>query len=165
MERESVILEIRTGQVTYTLPASQINIDVVWEEIGKHVELKDIKVSVKISEPSEKTIKIVENTADKNNYQIMVEPVEFEITCSSEDKTVEVTKFSVYVERLVAIPEGIDPYKITTAVILNPDGTFSHVPTVITIIDGRYYAKINSLTNSTYLLIYSPKTFKDVKGH
>jgi len=165
MERENDILEIRTGQVTYTLPASQINIDTVWEEIGKHVELKDIAVSVKISEPSEKTVKIVEDTADKNNYQIMVEPVEFEITCSSEDKTVEVTKFSVYVEKLVAIPEGIDPYKITTAIILNPDGTFSHVPTVITIIDGRYYAKINSLTNNTYLLIYSPKTFKDVKGH
>jgi len=165
MESKDAVLEIKTGQVTYTLPASQINIDAVSGQIGKQVELKDIAVSVKISEPAEDTVKIVEDTADKNNYQIIVKPIEFEITCSSGSKTVEVSKFSAYVERMIAIPEGVDPSKITTGVILNSDGTFSHVPTVITMIDGKYYAKINSLTNSAYSLIYSPKTFKDVGKH
>jgi hypothetical protein len=66
---------------------------------------------------------------------------------------------------MIAIPEGVDPSKITTGVILNADGTFSPVPTVITMIDGKYYAKINSLTNSTYAVIYSPKSFKDVAQH
>ncbi|MCK9313928.1 MAG: S-layer homology domain-containing protein, partial [Methanocorpusculum sp.] len=139
--------------------------DAVSGQFGKQVELKDIAVSVKISEPAADTVKIVEDTADKNNYQIIVKPIEFEITCSSGSKTVEVSKFSAYVERIIAIPEGVDPSKITTGVILNSDGTFSHVPTVITMIDGKYYAKINSLTNSAYLLIYSPKTFQDVKNH
>ena len=165
MASKDAVLEIKTGQVTYTLPASQINIDAVSEQIGKQVELKDIAVSVKISEPAADTVKIIEDTADKNNYQIVVKPIEFEITCSSGSKTVAVSKFSAYVERIIAIPEGVDPSKITTGVILNSDGTFSHVPTVITMIDGKYYAKINSLTNSAYLLIYSPKTFQDVKNH
>ncbi|NLT95507.1 MAG: leucine-rich repeat protein [Clostridia bacterium] len=165
MELKDAVLEIRTGQVTYTLPASQINIDVVSEQMGRTVELKDIAVSVKISEPSEDTVKIVEDTANTNNYQIVVEPIEFEITCSSKGKTVEVSKFSAYVERMIAIPGGVDPSKITTAVILNPDGTFSHVPTVITVIDGKYYAKINSLTNSIYSLIYNPESFEDTIGH
>ena len=165
MASKDAVLEIKTGQVTYTLPASQINIDAVSEQIGKQVELKDIAVSVKISEPAADTVKIIEDTADKNNYQIVVKPIEFEITCSSGSKTVAVSKFSAYVERMIAIPEGVDPSKITTGVILNSDGTFSHVPTVITMIDGKYYAKINSLTNSAYLLIYSPKTFQDVGKH
>jgi hypothetical protein len=165
MASKDAVLEIKTGQITYTLPASQINIDAVSEQIGKQVELKDIAVSVKISEPATDTVKIVEDTADKNNYQIIVKPIEFEITCSSGSKTVEVSKFNAYVERMIAIPEGVDPSKITTGVILNSDGTFSHVPTVITMIDGKYYAKINSLTNSAYLLIYSPKTFRDVENH
>ncbi len=165
MASKDAVLEIKTGQVTYTLPASQINIDAVSGQFGKQVELKDIEVSVKISEPAADTVKIVEDTADKNNYQIIVKPIEFEITCSSGSKTVEVSKFSAYVERMIAIPEGVDPSKITTGVILNSDGTFSHVPTVITMIDGKYYAKINSLTNSAYLLIYSPKTFQDVGKH
>jgi len=165
MENKDAVLEIRTGQVTYTLPASQINIDAVSEQIGEDVELKDIEVSVKISEPAADTVRIVEDTAKENNYLIVVEPIEFEITCSRGDKTVEVSKFSAYVERLVAIPEGVDPSKITTGIIMNADGTFSHVPTVITVIDGKYYAKINSLTNSVYSVIYSPKTFKDVENH
>jgi hypothetical protein len=165
MESKDAVLEIKTGQVTYTLPASQINLDAVSGQIGKQVELKDIAVSVKISEPAEDTVKIALDTADKNNYQIIIKPIEFEITCSSGSKTVEVSKFSAYVERMIAIPDGVDPSKITTGVILNSDGTFSHVPTAITMIDGKYYAKINSLTNNTYLLIYSPKAFKDVEKH
>jgi hypothetical protein len=165
MENKDAVLEIKTGQVTYTLPASQINIDAVSGQFGKQVELKDITVSVKISEPAADTVKIVEDTADKNNYQIIVKPIEFEITCSSGSKTVAVSRFNAYVERMIAIPEGVDPSKITTGVILNSDGTFSHVPTVITMIDGKYYAKINSLTNSAYSIIYSPKTFQDVGKH
>jgi hypothetical protein len=165
MASKDAVLEIKTGQVTYTLPASQINIDAVSEQIGKQVELKDIAVSIKISEPAEDTVKIALDTANKNNYQIIVKPIEFEITCSSGSKTVEVTKFNAYVERMIAIPEGVDLSKITTGVVLNPDGTFSHVPTAIIMIDAKYYAKINSLTNSTYSIIYSPKTFKDIEGH
>jgi hypothetical protein len=33
------------------------------------------------------------------------------------------------------------------------------------VIDGKYYAKINSLTNSTYSVIWNPVTFKDVQNH
>jgi hypothetical protein len=165
METKEAVLKIITGNVTYTLPASQINIDNASSQIGKQVELKDIKVNVTISTPPQDTVKIVENTANRNNYQVVVKPIEFNITCSSGNKTVEISKFNGYVERMVAIPEGIDPSKITTGIVLNSDGTFSHVPTVITIINGKYYAKINSLTNSTYSVIWSPKTFKDVEKH
>lgn len=165
MEARDAVLEIKTENITYTLPASQINIDNVSEQIGQNVELKDIKVNVTISSPPQDTVKIVEDTADRNNYKVVIKPVEFNITCSSGNKTVEVSKFNGYVERLVAIPEGIDPSKITTGIVLNSDGTFSHVPTVITKIDSKYYAKINSLTNSTYSVIWSPKTFKDVENY
>jgi len=165
MENMEAVLEITTENVTYTIPASQINIDDVSAQFGEQTELKDITVNIKISKPSADTIRFIEDTANKDNYQIVVPPIEFEITCSSGGKTVEVFKFDAYVERLIEIPEGVDPSRITTGVIMNSDGTFSHVPTTITIIDGKYYAKINSLTNSTYLLIYSPKAFKDVEGH
>lgn len=165
MENKEAVLEIKTENVSYTIPASQINIDNISEQIGKQVELKDIKVNVTISTPTQDTVKIVENTAQKNNYQVVVKPVDFEISCTSRDKTVEVSKFKGYVERTVAIPDGIDPGRITTGIVLNADGTFSHVPTTIMTIDGKYHAKINSLTNSTYSVIYNPKTFKDVENH
>lgn len=165
MEEKEAVLEVKTETATYTLPASQINIDDVSQQIGRAVQLKDISVNVTIGAPQRETAKVVEDTANKDNYLVVVKPVEFEITCTSGSKTVPVSKFNAYVERTVAIPDGVDPSKITTGVVLNADGTFSHVPTVITKVDGKYYAKINSLTNSTYSVIWSPRTFKDVEKH
>ena len=165
MENKDAVLEIKTGNVTYTLPVSQINIDRVAEQFGAQTNLKDITVNVTIADSSNDTAQIVQDIADKNHYQVVVKPVEFEITCISETKSVEVFKFNSYVERTIAIPDGVDPSKVTTAVVVNKDGTFSHVPTTIVSIDGKYYSKINSLTNSTYTLIWNPITFKDVENH
>ncbi|MEA4849376.1 MAG: tandem-95 repeat protein, partial [Clostridiaceae bacterium] len=165
METKEAVLEITTDNVTYSLPASQIDISHVSEQFGNQVELEKITVSITVAEPPQETVKVIEDTADRNNYQIVVQPVQFEITCTYAGKTVEVSKFNAYVERLIAIPEGVDPNRITTGIILNPDGTFSHVPTQIIIVDGKYYAKINSLTNSAYSVIWSPRTFKDVDKH
>ena len=165
METKSAVLEIKTERVTYTLPASQISIDSVAEQLGDGVGLQDVKVSVHVAEPPADTVRIVEDTADRNNYQVVVKPIEFTIKCTHEDKSVEVSRFSGYVERMVAIPDGIDPARITTGVVLNDDGTFSHVPTTIVMIDGKYYAKINSLTNSVYSVIWNPTEFQDMTGH
>lgn len=165
MEAKNAVLEIKTDEVTYTLPALQINIDAVSSQIGTQVELKDIKVKVAISKSSGDTVKIVEDTANKNHYQVVVKPVEFEIQCTSGSKTVEVSQFNGYVERTVAIPDGVDPGRITTGIVLNADGSFSHVPTKITMINGKYFTKINSVTNSTYSVIWNPVVFKDVENH
>jgi uncharacterized repeat protein (TIGR02543 family) len=165
METKEAILELKTETVTYRLPATQINIDDVSDKIGEQVQLKDIKVNVTIAAPAEDTVHIMEDTANENNYMLVVEPVEFEITCTSGDKTIEVSKFNGYVERTVAIPDEIDPSRITTGIVLNNDGTFSHVPTSVITIDGKYYAKINSLTNSTYSVIWNPVEFSDMENH
>ena len=165
MEKAASTLEIKTASVTYTLPASQINIDDVSAQLGSAVALKDIAVSIKIAEPLSDTTKLVADTAKSGGYQLVVNPVQFEISCVSGGKTVDVSRFNGYVERTVAIPDGIDPSKITTGVVLNADGTFRHVPTEIVKIDNKYYAKINSLTNSVYTVIYNPVTFADVENH
>ena len=165
METKEAVLEIKTDNVTYTLPASEINIDNVSSQIGEQVALKDIKISVTVAAPSQDTVKIVQDTANRNSYQVVVKPIDFEISCTSGSKTVDVSKFNGYVERTVAIPDGVDPSKITTGIVLNKDGTFSHVPTSIIVIGGKYYAKINSLTNSTYSIIWSPKKFVDAENN
>ena len=165
MEAKEATLEIRTDTATYTLPASEINIDAVSAQLGSLVALKDIRVSVSIAEPSADTMKIVKDSANKNSYQLVVAPVEFMITCTSGNKTIDVSKFNGYVERTIAIPAGVDPSKITTGIVVNPDGTTHHVPTRVTVINGKYYAVINSLTNSTYTVVWNPMEFADVSTH
>ncbi len=167
MQNKKATLEIKTENVIYTIPAEDINIDSVSEKIGSQVQLKDIKVNIIVSSSSKETITKVENSARSKNLQLVVQPVDFEITCTNGSRIVDVSKFNNYVERTVILPEGIDNKKVTTGVVFNEDGTFSHVPTAVyqDKIDGKYHAKINSLTNSTYAVIWNPVTFNDVENH
>ena len=54
---------------------------------------------------------------------------------------------------------------MTTSIVVESDGTIRHVPTKLVVIDGTYYASINSLTNSTYVVIWHSVEFKDVTDH
>ncbi|WP_332649074.1 fibronectin type III domain-containing protein [Lysinibacillus sp. 54212] len=165
LEETGGTVVLQTPTAAYSIPAHAINIDEVVKQLGKNVELKDITIHIEISEPADQSIQAVQNTASKNGYEIILPPVEFKVSFTNGDNKAEVSRFSAYVERMMAIPDSIDPSKITTGVRLNEDGTFSHVPTSIVKIGGKFYAKINSLTNSIYTVISSPKQFKDVISH
>jgi hypothetical protein len=161
MEEKQATLEIRTGSSTYTLPTSEINIGAVSKQLGTGVKLSDITVQIAIASPSDQTVSVVKSAAEGGGFSVAVPAVDFNIDCTYNGKTINVSTFNAYVERMVAIPDGVDPTKITTGVVVNPDGTVRHVPTKITIVNGKYYAKINSLTNSTYTVIWHPIEFTD----
>jgi len=165
MEAKEATLEIQTDSATYTLPASEINIDAVSKQLGQSVALSDIKVEIQIATPSTAMVSVANNAATSGGYTLVVPAVEYTINCSYSGQTVVVSNFNSYVERTIAIPDGVDPAKITTGVVVNANGTVHQEPTKITSIDGKYYAVISSLTNSTYTVIYNPVEFADVTSH
>jgi len=63
MENKQAVIEIRTDNATYTLPAQQINIDAVSTQLGEDVKLSDIKVSIEIAKTSNETVKILHQRA------------------------------------------------------------------------------------------------------
>ncbi|TNJ60184.1 hypothetical protein FE784_36420 [Paenibacillus hemerocallicola] len=165
MEQKQAIVEIKTDKAVYTLPARQIDIQSISEQLGKTVALQDIKVRIEIAAPSADTVKVVENSAARDGFTVVVPPLNFTVKAIYGDTTIEVSQFNAYVERTIALPDGADPGKITTGVVVEPDGTVRHVPTQIISVDGKYYAKVNSLTNSTYSVVWHPLEFKDVANH
>ncbi|KRF10021.1 hypothetical protein ASG89_00255 [Paenibacillus sp. Soil766] len=165
MEHKQAVVEIKTKNATYTLPAQQINISAITDQLGQDVTLQDIKVQIEIGEPVADMAKVVENTAASGEFTLVVPPLDFTIKVTSGSTTIEISKFNAFVERTIAIPDEVDPNKITTGVVVEPDGTVRHVPTKVIKVDGRYVAKINSLTNSTYSVVWHPKEFKDVARH
>lgn len=165
MEVKHSVVEVKTETASYKLPAEQIRIDAISRQLGQNVELQDIKVELEIARATNETVAILENQEKKGEFTIVAPPVSFHVKCTHGDKTVEVSSFNSFVERAIAIPEGVEQNKITTGVIVDPDGTIRHVPTRIVLKDGKYYAIINSLTNSAYSVIWNPKVYKDVEDH
>lgn len=165
MEDKSSTLVLKTKTAAYTLPAEQIDIDTISQQLGQGVSLADIKVSIRIAEPSTSMIKAIENTATHEGFTVVVPGVDFDITCTHNGKSVEVKEFNSYVERLVAIPKNIDPSKITTGIVIDEKGNVRHIPTQVTKIEDNYFAKMNSVTNSTYTIIWNPITYADVENH
>lgn len=171
MEDNNFKMSVQQDMVEYIIPAKEITVSQVASKLGIAPEaLKNIEVQVRISKSdSEQTTKFV-NSVQATTATVVVKPIEFEVvarTTSTDGKTSEVLvdNFTSYVERIVELPEGIDWTKITTGIVFNPDGTFTHVPTYVFMKDNKYFARLNSLTNSPYSIVWNPITIASVEKH
>ena len=162
---KAAAIEIKTVNGTYSIPANEIKIEQIASQLGTGVNIENVSISITVAKAKEEVAKIIENKGADGGFVVVVKPLEFSVRATYEGRSVEIERFNSYVERTVPIPDGVDVNKITTGIILEPDGSLRHVPTKIELIDGKYYAKINSLTNSNYSVIYNEKHFKDVKNH
>ncbi|WP_042124083.1 S-layer homology domain-containing protein [Paenibacillus sp. FSL R5-0345] len=165
MENASATLVFQTSKGTYTLPADEINIDAIAKKLGSGLKLEDITLKITISESSPSMNQVVAGAASSGGFTLIAPSLDFTVTATYGTSTVEVSQFNAYVERIVALPGGIDPNRITTGVVVEPDGTVRHVPTRFALKDGKYYAVIKSVTNSSYSVIWHPLTFADVENH
>jgi hypothetical protein len=165
LQDRGLTLQVGTPDVGLSLPASSLDLAGLAAQFGPGVALNDTTLSFTIAQLQPDMVRAVQDSANRGNLQIVVQPIDFTVTCTHDDQTVILAHFAGYVDRTVAVPEGVDPSRITTAVVLNADGTLTHVPTGIVNIGGRYFARIHSLTNSTYTLVYHPVEFADVATH
>jgi hypothetical protein len=171
LEQKNYEISINMDNVKYSLPAREIDIKKVAKEMGideEDVEDINIEISIKYTEGIQN--KLIDIEAAKKECEIIFPPVEFEITAITElengqVKKIEVSSFSGYVTREIEIPNDYDYKKITTGVVFNTDGTLVHIPTVIYEEGGKWRARLNSMTNSTYSVIWNPTTVKSVADH
>jgi len=171
LEDNNFQVSVKRDAVEYLLPAEELTIGKVAETLGVQQEdLKDIKIEVKIAKLDQAVVDRYNTVAKANGAELVFPPVSFEVvakTLKADGSTAEVgiSRFSNYVERVMEIPAGVDPSKITTGIVFNADGTYSHVPTEVYQKDGKWYAKLNSLTNSNYSVIWNPVEVASVQNH
>ncbi len=173
MTEKDIVLKIDTGKASYSVPMEELSLDVLSnvleKELGnafeEEISDEDIQVSIEILTPEVTRIKDLEENIRAKGYESLVEPVEFKIKATYKGKTAEVKKFSNYVKREIALGDDVDPSMVTTAITVKEDGTILHIPTYILLINGRYYAVINSLTNSIYTIIYNETQYNDIRDH
>lgn len=158
-------LDIGNPLAIYPVPSKQLDLNSVSGQLG-NAALNDIAVHIDIKRSSETLRNNAKNKATSAGYQLLVDPVDLEMTFSQNGKTVKSGQLNGYAPKYIALPEGIDPNRITTGVVVNPDGSVYHLPTVVTKIGDRYYAQIHDLRSSgSYSVIWNPQDFDDVRTH
>ena len=156
MSEQGVSLTIIAGDVSYSIPSGAINTSAALKELGAQDSSK-VPFNIAISKLSNSSVTI-------QNGTLMVPPVEFTVTATYNGQSVNVENFESYVQRDIELPSDVDPKTITTAVVVEANGTERHVPTEVYSKGGKWYAKINSMTNSTYALIHNSVSFNDATG-
>ncbi|MGX4588425.1 S-layer homology domain-containing protein [Paenibacillus chitinolyticus] len=158
-------LEIGNLLAIYPVPGGKMDLSGVSKQLG-NAALEDIAAHIDIRRSSKALIDSARSKAKAEGYELLVDPVDLDMTFTHDGQTVRSGQLNGYAPKYIALPEGIDPNRITTGVIVNPDGTVFHVPTVVTKINSRYYALINDLrSHGSYSVIWNPQDFADVKNH
>lgn len=158
-------IDVDVGYASYRIPAEQLHLEEILGRFGEDANPAQMTVRIKIGKPSKEEAVFVEDAAAGAGITVVVPPIHFTIEIEYAGQTMEVNRFSAYVERRIAIPDGTDPGRITTAVTVEPDGTLRPVPTKIERVDGKWYAVIRSMTNSLYALVGKTAAFADVENH
>ncbi|MDQ0659493.1 S-layer homology domain-containing protein [Paenibacillus sp. W2I17] len=158
-------LNISNPLAIYPVPGGKMDLNGVSKQLG-NVAMKDVAVRVDIARSSDALISSAKSKAATEGYELLVSPVDLDLTFTKDGQTVRSGQLNGYAPKYIALPEGIDPNRITTGVIINPDGSIFHVPTVVTKINSRYYALINDLRSSgSYSVIWNPQDFEDARSH
>ncbi|MFS0726231.1 S-layer homology domain-containing protein [Paenibacillus sp. 1P07SE] len=162
---QQVQIELVTDRASYTLPAELIDLDEAARTLDAANGESDLTIAIRVAAADQATIGGVEAAAMRNQQTLITQPIAFQVTISSGEKSLEITEFAKYVERSIALAEDVDSSRITTGVVLGEDGELYHVPTTIRMKDGKYYAHIKSLSNSVYAVVWNPEEFTDLEQH
>lgn len=167
MESNSFTLKVTTNDVSYIIDSKEFKISEIAGNLGVGSDLGNIEIKINIIQPSAETIAQITAQANAQNYEIVIPPASFEVVAVNTLTKAElpISQFNNYVQRVFTLPAGADPDKITTGIVYNEDGTFSHIPTNVDQLDQKYFVKLNSLTNSTYSVIWNPITVASVDRH
>ncbi|GAU76296.1 S-layer homology domain-containing protein [Fusibacter sp. 3D3] len=151
---------------------------VAYQFTSNAIDIKRIAMALGLSESQYANIKIGVNMKrtsqeirpDGVDGKVLMSPIQFEITASytsesGEIKTISVHAFNHYVERTFTLSDEIDQALVTTGVVINSDGRYAHIPTIVIKENGKWKVKMNSMTNSEYTLIYNDVKVSSVSGH
>ncbi|MDT0125485.1 S-layer homology domain-containing protein [Paenibacillus sp. RRE4] len=159
MQDKSATIVLQTDTASYKLPSKEIQLG----QAG--ATLDNMQILLQIIKSVESTTAKMTQASKSKDATLLTVPYDFKVTVTTDGKSVDVTSFNSYVERTIQLPDDVDPSKITTGVVLRDDNTIDHIPTRVIKQDNKYYAVLNSLTNSNYSVVWHPMTFADVNTH
>jgi len=161
---KNAVLTVSADSVSYRLDPKGIDTAAILKMAGA-TDSHQIALEISIARSNAATQSAARKAIEADGATIVVEPIEFTITATYEDKTYSITTYSTFMTRSIEVTAA-QAARITTAIVYRTDGTSYHAPTKVRTetIDGvtHYFADIASLHDSTYVLINQEKSFTDV---
>jgi len=153
-------ININTRGANYNLPIAALQLESVLRQLELSTDDEyEIVVSIQ-----QKDNQRAQRLAGQRNASIIGSTISFTVNIIAKNNQTELDQFNSYVNREIELPEGLTPDEISTAVVVEENG-LRHVPTKFVQNNGKWYASINSLTNSEYALLYAKVSFEDIISH
>jgi uncharacterized repeat protein (TIGR02543 family) len=164
LEAKQADIELQAGATRYRLPAAALKTDGLYD-LFPDVPFDELEFEIGIAIPPVEEQQAVNRAVTETGAATVGTPVAFNITVYHGDQSAELTTLAAFAEKWLEVPGGMDAESVTTAVVVEADGSLRHVPTRIVTVDGRRYAVACTLTNSLYALIRHETSFADIAGH
>lgn len=160
-------INIESDKGNFLIPAKEMQISEIAKGFATPTALENIVVEVQIQKSTPAVTSLFDTLALSSGWKIITEPIDFKIIASSSQtkESIEINQFDSFIERQIPLPKAFDLTSITTGVRLEPNGTFTHIPTISSLIGGNNYVSLFSLTNSNYSVMYNPVTVASVANH
>ena len=171
LEVNNFTISVNWKNIEYIIPAEEIVVSKIAEEFKIDETLLDtISVYIRMTDSDEAALTFFTEAVKSNGAELLLVPVTFDVLARTvradgNIEEIKINTFSSYVDRVLKIPNNVNPDLVTTGIVFNAGGSYSHVPTFIYEEDGIWYASLKSLTNSAYSIIWSPITVKSVENH
>jgi uncharacterized repeat protein (TIGR02543 family) len=165
LDNRDAVLELRLEDTVYSLPVKALQMEEQLSRFGEEIQPNNLRIRVTVAQGSDNEAQVLEKSAAASGYVAASGPVSFSVTGYYGFKTFQVDRFPTFVQRRIALTEGSSAWDQYTGAVLQADGSLRPVPTRVEDREGRLYAVISSLTNSTYAVIRYQTEFADLEDH
>ncbi|MCT1400347.1 S-layer homology domain-containing protein [Paenibacillus sp. p3-SID867] len=160
-------IEIRSVLGTFRVPAA-VMASSRWKQSGsldQPIAADPMLVTLTMAASNAAKVKAVQKAALQSGITLVGLPVDFEITAKVHDQSLQLDPFQQYVEHRISWPQGMSG-PMTTAVGLDENGNFYHIPTRIEMKkDGSSEAVLHRLAAGTVAFVYHQASVADVSFH
>lgn len=163
MNEKGIDFTVQSKSITYKIPTLALDTPAVLKALGAE-DSSLVKINANIKKDIGIQTEADVNTAvDLIGAKVISPAIELNTTAVYNNKTYTIQRFNDYTNHSKEITEE-QAKQITTAIVVEPDKTTRHIPTYLYQEGGKWYARANSLTNSTYVLISNKMDFSDAVG-
>ncbi len=167
------MVQVTKGGALYTVPAKALDPTAFYKASDiKAEDVRSVEMRIVVDDFIDKALsQRIEKLHKEKKIRAITKPVMFRLEMSVTTKDGKrhyntVHSFNKPVERTFELPADYDPNKGTTGVVFNEDGSFRHVPTrIVKDENGRYIARVYSMTNSVYGIVERTFDASSVKAH